>query len=122
MQSTTPLPTALAEPRRQDMLADFLRDVLAQPAAIEATVSALHADRSTLRALTDLRRRCDSVVLAGMGTSHAALYPLELRLAEAGLPTSRWEASELLHYGRTLPPRSMVVLASQSGETVEIVR
>ena len=104
------------------MLADFLRDVLAQPAAIEATVSALQADGATLRALTALRGRCDSVVLAGMGTSHAALYPLELRVTEAGIPTSRWEASELLHYGRTLPARSMVVLASQSGETVEIVR
>ena len=104
------------------MLSDFLRDVLAQPAAIEATVAALASDSGTLRALSEQRRRCESVVLAGMGTSHAALYSLELRLTEAGLPTSRWEASELLHYARTLPARSLVILASQSGETVEIVR
>ena len=104
------------------MLADFERDVLAQPAAIEATVSALTRGAAPLRALSELRSHCESVVLAGMGTSHAALYPLELRLTAAGLPAARWEASELLHYGPILPPRSLVVLASQSGETVEIVR
>ena len=104
------------------MLEDFLRDVLAQPAAIEATVSALAAESAALHAVAELRQRCEHVILAGMGTSHAALYPLELRLTEAGLPTTRWEASELLHYGRTLPARTLVVLASQSGETVEIVR
>jgi glucosamine--fructose-6-phosphate aminotransferase (isomerizing) len=104
------------------MLADFLRDVLAQPDAIEATVTYLVDDRGALRAAAGLRPRTASVVLAGMGTSHAALYPLELRLTEAGMPASRWEASELLHYGRTLPAGSLVVLASQSGETVEIVR
>src|SRR5687767_9558868 len=90
LESSMPV---VPEPSRQAMLADFLRDVLAQPAAMEATVASLIADGGTLRALTELRRRCDSVVLAGMGTSHAALYPLELRLTEAGLPTCRWEAS-----------------------------
>jgi glutamine---fructose-6-phosphate transaminase (isomerizing) len=110
------------EPSPTSMLADFARDVHAQPDAIEATVAALLTDTGPLRQVGELRHRSDCVVLAGMGTSHAALYPFELRLTEAGVPASRWEASELLHYGRTLPARALVVLASQSGETVEIVR
>jgi glucosamine--fructose-6-phosphate aminotransferase (isomerizing) len=58
-----------------------------------------------------------------MGSSLAALYPTHLRLLAAGRPAVLVEAGELLHYAADgLGAESVVVMVSQSGESVEIVR
>jgi len=63
------------------------------------------------------------VVLAGMGGSFAAMQPAALRLIEHGIDAHTIEASELLYYQRTLlTEKTLLVLISQSGKTVEIVR
>jgi glucosamine--fructose-6-phosphate aminotransferase (isomerizing) len=58
-----------------------------------------------------------------MGSSHLGLVPLHLRLVDAGLLPLTVEASELLHYQRRLLDEGvLLVLASQSGRSAEILR
>jgi glucosamine--fructose-6-phosphate aminotransferase (isomerizing) len=58
-----------------------------------------------------------------MGSSFHGLHPLHLRLVDAGLPATMVESSELLHYQqRLLETDTLLVLVSQSGRSVEIVR
>jgi len=102
-------------------MADYLGDVLDQPRAVAATVDGLVAtgvlDR--IRALP----RGVPLVLTGMGSSFAALYGLHLRLLAAGRAAALIEASELVHYAADgLTPEAVLVVASQSGETVEVAR
>jgi glucosamine--fructose-6-phosphate aminotransferase (isomerizing) len=102
----------------------YLRDILDQPRALEATLPRLDATdalESIARRLRDGERR--RVVLTGMGSSHLALVPLHLRLVEAGFLPLTVEASELLHYQqRLLDEAALLVLVSQSGRSAEILR
>ncbi len=81
-----------------------------------------------LQALTSIIERFQSgelarVVLAGMGGSFAAMQTAALRLIENGIDAHTIEASELLYYQRgLLTAKTLLVLISQSGKTVEIVR
>ncbi|HEV8637117.1 MAG TPA: SIS domain-containing protein [Chloroflexota bacterium] len=101
----------------------FLRDVIEQPKAVEDTLAALTGDAALLDRLGQLRQRRGAIVLTGMGSSLAALYPTHLRLLAAGLPVVLVEAGELLHYAADgLGGEAAVVMVSQSGESVEIVR
>lgn len=102
----------------------YLQDVLDQPRALRDTLSALATtDLSPLHALVgklasgELRR----VVLTGMGSSYHALHPAYLRLVAQGLNVHRVETSELLHHAPALiAPESLLVVVSQSGQSVEI--
>jgi glucosamine--fructose-6-phosphate aminotransferase (isomerizing) len=102
----------------------YLRDILDQPRALEATLRGL----GDSPALDDVSRRLREgafrrVVLTGMGSSHHGLAPLHLRLVEAGLAPVAVESSELLHYQkRLLAEGTLLVLASQSGRSAEILR
>ena len=102
----------------------YCRDILDQPRALEAT----HRGLEVTDRLADVARRlCDGrlgrVVLTGMGSSHLGLVPLHLRLVEAGHAPVTVESSELLHHQRRLlAPGTLLVLASQSGRSAEIVR
>ncbi|HEY3080901.1 MAG TPA: SIS domain-containing protein [Chloroflexota bacterium] len=100
----------------------FLRDVSEQPKAIEDTLAALTGDAALLGRLAQLRQRGGTMVLTGMGSSLAALYPTHLRLLAAGLPVVLIEAGELLHYAADRLGGQTIVMVSQSGESVEIVR
>jgi glucosamine--fructose-6-phosphate aminotransferase (isomerizing) len=100
----------------------FLRDVIEQPKAVEDTLAALTGDAALLDRLGQLRQRRGAIVLTGMGSSLAALYPTHLRLLAAGLPAVLVEAGELLHYAADGLEGQTVVMVSQSGESVEIVR
>jgi glucosamine--fructose-6-phosphate aminotransferase (isomerizing) len=63
------------------------------------------------------------IILTGMGSSLFAAYPAYLRLLQAGLAAIWIELSELLHYaGRQIGPDTLLVVISQSGETVEALR
>jgi glucosamine--fructose-6-phosphate aminotransferase (isomerizing) len=103
------------------MAGQYLRDLLDQPRAIRDTVLGL-IDSEALRSAAELDRP-RSVVLTGMGSSFYALYGLFLRLLDDGLPTTWIETSELLHHARgAVRGDTLLVVASQSGETVEVVR
>lgn len=63
------------------------------------------------------------ILFAGMGSSYAASRLAAQYLWSKGIPAMYVEASELLHYGReTLLQQSLLVLISQSGESVEVVQ
>ena len=69
------------------------------------------------------RDHLDHVVITGMGGSYYAAIPLWLRLAAAGRPATLIDTAELLHTAPNLvTPRSLLVMVTQSGETIEAVR
>lgn len=102
----------------------YIEDLQAQPAAMRATLESLSPTSPSLRNVAALwaSRSWSRIVLTGMGASFSALMPLHYMLAQAGLPVMSVEASELLHYQLPLiTPDTLLVIASQSGSSVEIV-
>jgi glucosamine--fructose-6-phosphate aminotransferase (isomerizing) len=103
----------------------YRAELMAQPAALAATAAALAADAALMAevAARAARDRLQHVVITGMGGSYFAGLPLWLRLAAAGRPATLIDTAELLHSAPALlTPRALLVLISQSGETVEAVR
>jgi fructoselysine-6-P-deglycase FrlB-like protein len=106
-------------------MTDILDDILEQP---QLLAQALHAHLapngpldSAVRGALEMRPR--RIILTGMGSSLFAAYPAYLRLLQAGLAAIWIELSELLHYaGRQIGPDTLLVVISQSGETVEALR
>jgi glucosamine--fructose-6-phosphate aminotransferase (isomerizing) len=102
----------------------YLRDLLDQPAAMERTVTGFSLVGELGRLREDLRAgRFARVVLTGMGGSYHMLYPLHLRLTQAGFNSVLAETSELLDSLATLLTKDTLVIAlSQSGASAETVR
>ena len=102
------------------------REVRDQPSALRRLRDFYLGDGVELR--KGLRRLCElhtptQVLFSGMGSSLFAAYPALRLLSERGIPASMIETSELLHYHVTgVPPGALVVLVSQSGETIEVER
>ncbi len=103
----------------------YLRDILAQPNALQATLNALSSAPPDLGQIPaqladgDLRR----VVLTGMGSSLYAPYPLMLTLIGRGIPAQLIEAAELAHYApQLLTPDTLLIIVSQSGRSAEVLR
>jgi glucosamine--fructose-6-phosphate aminotransferase (isomerizing) len=100
----------------------YLRDILDQPRALQETLDALE-DAKVLREVARRLHDFKAVVLTGMGSSFHALHPLQIELAERGIPTLMLETSELVHYHEHLFDRkTLVVVVSQSGQSAEVVR
>ncbi len=103
----------------------YLEDILAQPAALEAT---LRHTMSIPQEVVSLRDRLAAgqlkrIVLTGMGSSFYSLMPLYLALLNHGYEAVLVETSELIHYlPGLLRPDSLVVAVSQSGRSAEILR
>jgi glutamine---fructose-6-phosphate transaminase (isomerizing) len=96
----------------------YLRDILAQPRALEDTVAEL-CGAPGLAALSGF----DRIVLTGMGASYHALHPLQIQLVEHGYHAVAYETSELIYYyGAVLTPRTLLIAVSQSGRSVEMLR
>jgi glucosamine--fructose-6-phosphate aminotransferase (isomerizing) len=94
----------------------YLRDILAQPRALEDTLAGL--DDFTLPPAPFHR-----TVLTAMGGSYFALYPLHLRLLRRGLHSLLIETAELLYYAPSiLDAGTLLIVVSQSGRSAEIVR
>ena len=69
------------------------------------------------------RARGGAIVMTGMGSSFDACQVPLTMLAESGLRTTLVNAAELLHFqSATLDGRTTLVVVSQSGRSVEIVR
>jgi len=101
----------------------FLEEILSQPRVLRATLARYLEDESLLRSVSRVMEqgRYQLILLTGMGSSFFALYPACIYLNEHGLSAIMVEASELLHYYKDLiSDRVLVVIASQSGETVEV--
>ena len=102
----------------------YLRDILDQPRALEATALSLDVPPA-LRTVADRMSSggYERIVLTGMGSSYHALHPLHIGLVGAGFPAVMLETSELItSLSALLKPRTLFVVVSQSGASVEIVR
>ena len=102
----------------------YLRDILDQPKALQATLESLLRDSSLLDRVAQIRKqRHARVVLTGMGSSLHALYPLQLKLTAHGETVIRVETSELIHsMPALLTSDSIIIAVSQSGQSAETVR
>jgi glutamine---fructose-6-phosphate transaminase (isomerizing) len=101
----------------------FLSDIHQQPDVLRSLVSTYqaHSPWSQLAGLVHQPPR--QILLTGMGASYNALFPIALYLNQQGIPTIQIEASELVHYASTLVQQAaLMVVVSQSGESVEIRR
>ena len=100
----------------------FLAEIGSQPEAIRRAARALTEQTERLQQLTD-RRPGGSLVLTGMGSSYDAGHVAVTMLAEGGQRTTLVNAAELLHFQLAmLDATTTLVVVSQSGRSVEIVR
>jgi glucosamine--fructose-6-phosphate aminotransferase (isomerizing) len=64
-----------------------------------------------------------TVVFTGMGSSLFAAFPAQAYLTGLGIHATAWETAELVHHHlKFLGPDTLLVVVSQSGETVEVTR
>ena len=105
-------------------MAGFTREILEQPDALDETISNLRHIHRELRPFAE-RLHCGSltqVVISGMGGSYSARYPSLIRLNGNGVAAFGINSAELLHYRlNVLNDRTLLLLVSQSGESVEVV-
>ncbi len=102
----------------------YLRDILAQPRALEETLAGLEVSAELVEAAARLREGpIQRVILTGMGGSYSALHPLHLGLLRHGYTSVMVETSELIHFlPSALDSRTLLIVVSQSGRSAEIVR
>jgi glucosamine--fructose-6-phosphate aminotransferase (isomerizing) len=102
----------------------YFRDLMAQPAALDATLAWLReADRWEQVHRQVRSRAWKRIVLTGMGSSFHTLQPLYWALIAGGFNPVLMETSELIHYGLPLcDEQTLIVAVSQSGASAETVR
>lgn len=103
----------------------LLEEIAQQPAALSGLRKYYTSPGATsAKALQKLVPRWPpTVVFTGMGSSLFAAYPAQAYLTGLGIRAIVWETAELLHHHlKFLAPDVLLVVVSQSGETVEVVR
>jgi glucosamine--fructose-6-phosphate aminotransferase (isomerizing) len=106
-------------------MAGFLTEIDEQPAVLRATVEGLRGSLGSLKSWRDRLRSgaLRRVIFSGMGASSFAPIPAQIDLVGAGIEALAIESSELLYYQLPLvTPDTLLVLTSQSGRSVEIIR
>ena len=107
------------------MNTDFFMELAEQPDVWLRCTEQIQKELIALEPLLERFRRgvLKRVVFTGMGGSFAAAHTCALRLVEHGISAFVVEASELLYYQQALiDTETLLVLISQSGYSVEIVR
>jgi len=100
----------------------LLDEIGRQGAAMRGAAAALVQQADVIRAIAG-DRPDGRIVLTGMGSSLAAGHALVATLGRAGIPVDLANAAELLHFGLpTLDARTTLVVVSQSGRSIEVVR
>ena len=101
----------------------FMTEILEQPPAIRRA-AALLGNRADFFALTEsLRDRQGPLLLTGMGSSFHACQAAASALGQRGVLAVTMNTAELLHFQwKTAAAASAVVLVSQSGRSVEVLR
>jgi glucosamine--fructose-6-phosphate aminotransferase (isomerizing) len=103
----------------------YIADILAQPAALRATIAALAEPRREARELAAGFRTGQSsrLVLTGVGASYAALNYLLFRLTPHGHMPLLVDTGELItDASAVINDGTLLVVVSQSGRTAEIVK
>jgi glutamine---fructose-6-phosphate transaminase (isomerizing) len=100
----------------------FLTEIGGQPEAIRRAARTVAGQAERLQAVAD-RRPGGALILTGMGSSYDACHVAVTVMAESGVLATLVNAAELLHFRTaTLDARTILVVVSQSGHSVEIVR
>ena len=104
---------------------DILEDILVQPSLLKDALQQHLTKDSALdvaaRGVMEMRPR--RIVLTGMGSSLFASYGAYLHLLNVGLGAIWIPLSELLHYAAgQIGPDTLIIVVSQSGETIEALR
>jgi glutamine---fructose-6-phosphate transaminase (isomerizing) len=102
----------------------YLSNILEQPQILRS-VTAAYKESSEWEHLSTFWAAHPScrLVLTGLGASFNALYPLRYFLHQQGISALHLDTGELIHYlpqMLTLPQPLMLVVVSQSGESIEI--
>ncbi len=104
----------------------YVDDILDQPGALSRTISSfMRMDFDDLDPFVRQLRsgKLRRVVLTGMGSSYHAFHPLFLGLVRRGLDVQMIETSELIHHATGLiSADTLIVLASQSGQSAEVLQ
>jgi len=101
----------------------FLAEIAAQPESLRRAAAGLLDQRPALEQIREAGTSARTLVFTGMGSSYDACYPAVNDLAGRGVPAILVDTAELLHFRRPiLGPQTLLVVVSQSGESVEIVK
>ena len=107
------------------MAGRFRTEIGEQPLAMRGVLAAYAREPAPLAVTAGLVAgaiRTGKLVFTGMGSSYFAGYAATCYLWQQGVEAFCVEAGELLHYGcDAIKPADVVVMVSQSGNTVEIV-
>jgi fructoselysine-6-P-deglycase FrlB-like protein len=99
----------------------FLEDILRQPQELQRVLTLLDGEaRETVEKAAAIIRSARHVYLTGIGASYNVAVGAAAHFHAAGCPVYLLDAAELLHTAR-LAPRSVLVMLSRSGSSVEIV-
>ncbi|MBV8551452.1 MAG: SIS domain-containing protein [Acidobacteriaceae bacterium] len=102
----------------------LLENILSQPRSLQQVAEyQLGAGQDALLRCAETLRSSRRVVLSGMGASLFSCIPLSYMLAERGVHALAVDTSELLYFLEPMLDRdTTVVLASRSGESVEVTK
>lgn len=101
----------------------YLSNILEQPTVLRSLVKTYQGHSIWQALQAEMARPYRKIVLTGMGGSYYALFPTWLYLNQQGIPAIQIEASELIHYvPDMLDDHTLLVVVSQSGESIEIQR
>ena len=101
-------------------LPGYIVDILDQPKALRTGLSAWKG--LEFKPIAASVRRSERVILTGMGSSYAALLPAWRSLIKAGIAAWHLDTAELLTLGSDfLAPNTLVIAASQSGRSAELI-
>jgi glucosamine--fructose-6-phosphate aminotransferase (isomerizing) len=106
----------------------YLEDILEQPTALTRTLEHFRHNGVAGPEFGQIASKLANgeitkVILSGMGGSFSARFPTLIRLNQRGITAFGVNAADLLHYRRNvLDERTLLILISQSGESVETLR
>jgi fructoselysine-6-P-deglycase FrlB-like protein len=99
----------------------FLDDILRQPAELQRAIDYLCGmGRHNLEAAARTARSAPHVYLTGIGSSFNAGLSASVLFGLSGRPVYMQDAAELLHFA-AIPPGSILIVISRSGQSVEVV-
>ncbi|HCX64689.1 MAG TPA: hypothetical protein DHN33_05715 [Eubacteriaceae bacterium] len=101
----------------------YLKDILSQAQELKKAMDH-YQSRASLEKLRKIAQlKPQKVVFSGMGSSHFCAIGASIHLKQHGIENEVISTGELLHYeSEILKEDTLLVLISQSGESVEIVR
>lgn len=106
-------------------MSHYFSEIREQPQTLLYTYESIQADLKELSPIIQKLQQggIQRILFTGMGASYYAVYPSLIYLTQHGIQAQVVETSELLYYySQLIDEKTLVVLLSQSGHSVEILR